>query len=549
MRHPNEYGEDVLSGRIDAGEYVRLSIARHFEDLKRHWEYYFDEEAGMRPIKFFNVLRLYEGDRARHRFIPEEWQAWCLYVIFGWKRKETGKRRFKYAYIEVPRKNGKTTFMGGISLYHIMKDDENSPNVYFVATKYDQAQECLNDAIGLAGITPELVSRLELRKQSILYPTNNGYVGALGYNPQKMDGLNPSLVIMDEFHAHPDDGMFVKMKTAFGARSQGLVLIITTAGFNRSGVCYNYRNRCIEVLRGIKKQDNLFSIIYTLDEEDDWKSEDSWKKANPSWNILDEYEFKSEAKEAISFAHAETGFKNLRLNIWTDAEHTWMKDDDWMVCAGPVRDEDLKGVKCYAGSDFAETRDLNALVLNFPLPDGTRHIKSFFWIPEKKVREKEDHVDYWAWKSEGHINVIPGDAIDHRELALQVLEVLRRYNVQGMTYDKYGIGEAVIQTMIDEGYPVGKLHPIAQKTTQMQGPIRRIEEEVSLKKINHEGHPVLRWNVQNAVLFMDSYGGVKFNKSKAIDKIDGVVALAMAFAEEMDSNANGPINYGEVRVV
>lgn len=551
MIHPKEYSEGILSGKIKSCEFVRLSVARHFEDLKKKdWGYYFDEDAGLRPIRFFNVLRLYEGDRAGNRFVPEAWQAWVLYVVFGWKRKADDKRRFKYTYIEVPRKNGKTTFMAGVSLYHLMKDDENSPHIYFTATKYNQALECLKDARGIAGMTPELRNRLEIFKTSINYPERDGSMEAVGYSPEKMDGLNPSLVVMDEFHAHPDDGMFTKMKTAFGTRSQGLVLIITTAGSNKNGVCYSYRRRCVDVLRGVAKQDNLFSIIYTIDEEDNWKVKDSWRKANPSWNILNKIEFESEAEEAINFAHAETGFKNLRLNIWTDAEHTWIKDDEWMTCAGPIKSaKDLHGIPCFAGSDFAESKDLCALELNFPLSDGTRHIKSFFWIPEKKVREKEDHVDYWVWAKDKFISIIPGDAIDHADLARDVLRVLGEFNVVGMTYDKYGIGEAVIQTMINEGFPMAKLHPMQQKTTQFQGPIRKLEEEILLKKINHEGHPVLRWNIQNVVLFMDSYGGVKFNKSRVTEKIDGAVALAMAFAEETANKVDDPYKDGGIKFV
>jgi phage terminase large subunit-like protein len=547
MIDPTQYADDILNGKLEVPEYVRLAVARHEADLKKDWQYYFDEQAGLRPIRFFHMLKLYEGERAGRSFVPEAWQAWCLYMIFGWKRKEDDLRRFKYVYIEVPRKNGKTTFMGGIALYHLMKDNENTPHIYFAATKYTQALECLKDARGIANMTPELRNRLQIYKTSIEYPGRNGSMEAVGYNPEKMDGLNPSLVVLDEFHAHPDDEMFNKMKTAFGARQQGLVLIITTAGTNRNSACYNYRRRCVEVLRGISKQDNLFSVIYTPDEEDDWKCPEVWQKVNPSWNMLNHIEFKDEAQEAIDFAHAETGFKNLRLNVWTDSVDMWLKDDDWMRCAGEVKDEELRKIPCYVGADFAETKDLCAMVINFPLKDGTRHVKSWFWIPEKKVREKEDHVDYWVWKKEGFINVIGGDAINHQELATDVLKILSRYNVMGMSYDKWGIGEAVIQAMIDMGYPTSKLHPIKQTTGELQRSIRKMEEEILLQKINHEGHPILRWNVQNTVLYHDTFGGVKFNKSKAVEKIDGSVAMAMSFAEEI--NNDGPIQIKGVRYV
>jgi len=546
MINPEQYGKDILSGKISACNYVRLSVARHFEDLKKDSDYYFDREAGIRPIKFFHILRHWRGEFYNKPFVPEPWQAWVLYVFYGWKRKADDKRRFKFLYIEIPRKNGKTTFLAACTLYHVLKDDENAPEVYYAATKEVQARLCLDEARQIAKQTPQISKRLKVLKYSIEYPEKNGMMRALGSDSDKQDGLNPSMAVGDEIHAWKDFGMFDKLNTAFGMRAQPTFMMITTAGSNKNYPCYDYRAKCIDVLMGIKKQDNLLPMIYTIDEEDDWRSEESWIKANPSWPILNQIEFRDDADEAINFASRETTFKTLKLNVWTDSESVWIKDDDWMKCAFP-RDfklaAELRPHVCFAGADFAESRDLCALVIQWPNIDGRRYVKSWFWIPEKKVREKEDRVDYWVWKKQGHVNVIPGDAIDHAMLAREVLEILVKYNVQGLTYDKYGIGEAVIQTMQNMGYPAGKLHPMKQQTTQYQGPIRKIEEEVMLEKINHEGHPVLQWNIRNVVLFKDSYGGVKFNKSKVIEKIDGAVALAMAYAEEMGSE---PMDSGQV---
>ena len=535
---PIQYGHDILSGKIPACDYVRLSIKRHFDDLEKDWDYYFDEEAGIRPIRFFHVLRHWRGVFWNKRFIPEPWQAWVLYVFYGWKRKD-GKRRFKYLYVEVPRKNGKTTFLAACTLYHMLKDDENAPEVFYAATKEKQARLCLDEARGISDQTPEVSKRLIVRKYSIEYPKKKGMMQALGSDSDKQDGLNPSMAVIDEVHAHKDFGMFDKLNTAFGMRAQPTLMMITTAGSNRNYPCYDYRKGCIEVLQGVKVQENLMSMIYTIDEGDDWKDENIWVKANPSWYIMNNEDFRDDASASIQFAHQETSFKNLRLNIWTDATSVWIKDDEWMKCAGEAKEP--TGV-CYAGADFAESKDLCSLVIQWP--GEPRHVKSWFWIPEKKVREKEDRVDYWVWKKQGFIRVIPGDAIDHTELAKEVLDILVKHNVLGLTYDKYGIGEAVIQCMITDGYPLNKLHPMKQQTTQYQGPIRKLEEEISLQKINHEGHPVLRWNISNVVLFMDSFGGVKFNKSKVTEKIDGAVATAMAIAEEI--NSDPPIT-GNVR--
>lgn len=533
---PEQYGKDIISGKIDVCEYVRLSVRRHFDDLQKQrtdeFPYYFDEKTGLRPVKFFHILRHWRGIFYDKPFVPEPWQAWTLYVFYGWKRLD-GNRRFKYLYIEVPRKNGKTTFLAACTLYHILKDNENAPEVYFAATKEQQARLCLDEARQIAKQTPEVNKRVVVRKYSIEYPAKNGMMRSLGSDSDKQDGLNPSMAVIDEVHAHKHFGMFDKLDTAFGMRQQPTLMMITTAGSNRSYPCYDYRKGCIEVLRGIKKQENLMSMIFTIDEDDDWKDNKVWVKANPSWPILNQAEFREDAESAMQFAHRETNFKNLKLNVWTDAASVWIKDDDWMKCAGEKKEPTGP---CYAGADFAESKDLCALVIQWP--GEIRHVKAWFWIPEKKVREKEDRVDYWVWKKQGVIDVIPGDAIDHNYLAAEVLKILDRYHVQGLTYDKYGIGEAVIQTMIDLGFPVTMLHPMKQQTTQYEAPISKMEQEILLQRVNHEGNPVLRWNMQNVVIFVDSYGGRKFNKSKVSEKIDGAVALAMSYAEEMQGPEN-----------
>jgi len=374
---------------------------------------------------------------------------------------------------------------------------------------------------------------LVIRKYSIEYPQRNGMMRSLGSDSDKQDGLNPSMAVIDEVHAHKEFGMFEKLDTAFGMRAQPTLMMITTAGANRSYPCYDYRGMCIEVLKGNKQRDNLMSMIYTIDEEDDWKNEASWIKANPSWPILNQIEFRDDAAAAIDFAHHERNFKNLKLNIWTDVNEVWMTNEEWNGCAIPsMTDAELAGLPCFAGADFAEIKDLCSLVLNFQVNDLT-YCKPYFWVPEKKVREKEDIVDYDIWRKQEHIRVIQGDAINHNELAREVLEIIHKYNIRGLTYDKYGIGEAVIQSMIDDGYPTDKLHPIKQNTTFFQGPIVTLEERIGIGVFRHDGNPVMEWNIRNTEVFYDSYGGKKFIKSKAVNKIDGSVALAMSIAEEL----------------
>lgn len=539
-----QYGHDVLSGKIPACEYVKLSVKRHFDDLKKtDWGYYFDVEAGLRPVHFFSILRHYRGRFYNKPFVPEPWQAWILYVFFGWKR-ENGLRRFKYSYIEVPRKNGKTTFIAGKALYHFMLDGEYAPGIYFAATKEKQARIALDEARFIGMQTPEVKSRLNILKYSIEYDKMRGKMESLGSDSKKQDGLNVSHGVLDEVHEHKTFEMFEVLKTACGMREQPIIDLITTAGFDKSYPCYTYRKHCIDVLSGIKEQNNLFSIIYTLDADDDWKDPANWSKANPSWNILNQDEFREEAEAAMINPSEEIGFKTKRLNIWTDAPDVWITDEDWMKnVAEPVSYEVLKDIPCFVGMDFASSKDLNAMVMQWPDVNGRRYVKCWFWIPETKVYQKEDIVDYRIWKEEGYISVIEGNAVDHEQLAADMIDILGKYTVEMAGYDVYGIGGAVAQMIINSGFPMDKIQQFKQTTLYLSPAVKKLEEEALLGKLNHEGNPILRWNASNVVIYQDSSGAIKFNKVKSIDKIDGMVALAMAIGVEMNNEKEKPIDY------
>jgi phage terminase large subunit-like protein len=528
--NPKQYGLDVINGKIKVCDLAKLSVQRHFDDLEKDWEYYFDEKEGGKPVRFFETLQHFKGEWAGSNFIPSPWQAWVLYVVFGWKRK-SGGRRFRYMYIEVPRKNGKTTFVAAISLFHLLLDNENAPEIYTAATTRDQAAICLDTARGIANHTSYLKNYLTVRQYDILRVKTEGKMKALAANKDKLDGLNPSMAIFDEVHEYKDWKLVDVITSATGSRSNYIIAMITTAGFNRNYPAYDYRKHCIDVLKGINDQDNLYSIIYTLDEGDDWKDPEVWKKCNPNLGDSISYDYMAErANEAILRKEEETNFKTKHLNIWTDASEVWVKDDDWMMARH--EEVDLEGAECWGGLDIAASVDINALVLMFK-KEGVYHIKPYFWIPERKVREKEDRVNYWKWKEEGLINIMPGDALDDEYMARDLLDIFAKYRIRGIAFDRYYAG-GVISRLEKGGFPIGKMHAYGQGYLSMSGPIRELERRIYLRSINHMGNPVLRWMCSNISISMDAAGNVKFDKSKSTDKIDGMVALAMAVAMEMN---------------
>lgn len=545
MNLATEYIDGVLDGSIDVCEYVKGAMKRHVSDLGRvgdsDFPYTFDEVKAQRPIDFFSVCKHYKGRFKGQNFVPLPWQSAILWITFGWV-DEDGFRRFKYQYVEVPRKNGKSTFVAVEDLLLLVADGENAPEIYFTATTQAQASIVFKEAREIAKETPELTSRLDIQNYLIKNPANNGFMKALGGDSKTQDGLNPSGASLDEYHEHKTDDMFNVIDSAFGMRWQPLMSVITTAGFNKNYPCYQYRDHCIKVIQGTLRQDDLFAVIYTIDEGDDWKDESSHIKANPSWEVMNKKDFRKMAEQARVNPAKEVPFLTKKLNVWTNAESIWVSDEDWMACAGPIMSYDsLKDVPCYAGLDLAKSKDLNALVLNFPIK-GKRHTKYWFWIPEKKVREKEDIVDYFVWRKQGYINICGGDVINQDELATDVYKILSKYNVKGMAYDRWG-SDGFIQALIKKGIPIDRLHPFKQTTLDMTKPVNELIYAVSMKTLNHEGNPVMRWMASNGVLDIRSDGSLKFDKEKAIDKIDGLVALCMAIGEEMEIQKDGPISY------
>ena len=279
------YAEQVLSGKILTCEFVQLAVKRYFSDfevaLEKGW--YFDRKAAARAIKFIESLKHTKGEWAGRKFVLEPWQQFVVWNIFGWKLAD-GTRRFRYVYIEIARKNGKTALSAGIGLYMLFADGESRPEVYSAATVKDQAKICFADAVEIVKAT-DLKNYITPYRNSIVYELKGGQFKPLSSDYGTHDGLNPSCGIIDEFHAHKDSGMFDVIKSAFGARRQPLMFIITTAGFNKAGACYAYRDNVIKVLRGVNQDDTLFGMIYTLDSDEEWDNPKMWIKSNPNLGV------------------------------------------------------------------------------------------------------------------------------------------------------------------------------------------------------------------------------------------------------------------------
>lgn len=545
-KYPAElYAEQVRSGEILVCEYVRLAVERYYADLDRALDMgrYFDKKAAMRAIRFIEKLKHTKGEWAGQRFRLEPWQQFVLWNIFGWKNAD-GTRRFRYAYIEIARKNGKTALSAGVGLYMLFADGESRPEVYSAATVKDQAKICFSDAVEIVKAT-DLKNYLTPYRNSIVYELKGGMMKPLSSDYGTHDGLNPSCGIIDEFHAHKDSGMFDVIKSAFGARRQPLMFIITTAGFDKSGVCYAYRENVIKVLRGVNEDDSLFGIIYTLDDKSEWDDPKMWIKANPNLGVsLSADYLADQVKDAKNRPEAVRNVMTKNVDLWVDAERTWILDDVWQKCIGTTATVDLKGCACWGGLDLSNVSDITAYVLLFHENDRFQ-LLPYFWIPEEKMLEKirKENINYDKWVATGYVTVTPGNVIDYDFVKAHILRIVADYDLRTSAYDRWNSSQTIIDLQ-NEGM---ECNPFGQGYGSMSAPTKEFEKLVLTGKIEHFGNPVLRWMLASTLVKTDPAGNIKPDKEKSTQKIDGIVASIMALGEWMTAQANDESNPYENR--
>lgn len=545
-KYPAElYAEQVRSGEILVCEYVRLAVERYYADLDRALDMgrYFDKKAAMRAIHFIEKLKHTKGEWAGQRFRLEPWQQFVLWNIFGWKNAD-GTRRFRYAYIEIARKNGKTALSAGIGLYMLFADGESRPEVYSAATVKDQAKICFSDAVEIVKAT-DLKNYLTPYRNSIVYDLKGGMMKPLSSDYGTHDGLNPSCGIIDEFHAHKDSGMFDVIKSAFGARRQPLMFIITTAGFDKSGVCYAYRENVIKVLRGVNEDDSLFGIIYTLDDKSEWDDPKMWIKANPNLGVsLSADYLADQVKDAKNRPEAVRNVMTKNVDLWVDAERTWILDDAWQKCIGTTDPADLKGCACWGGLDLSNVSDITAYVLLFHENDRFQ-LLPHFWIPEEKMLEKirKENINYDKWVAEGYVTVTPGNVIDYDFVKADILRIVADYDLRTSAYDRWNSSQTIIDLQ-NEGM---ECNPFGQGYGSMSAPTKEFEKLVLTGKIEHFGNPVLRWMLASTLVKTDPAGNIKPDKEKSTQKIDGIVASIMALGEWMTAQTDDESNPYENR--
>lgn len=551
-------------------KWVRLAGQRHLDDLKRaktkSWGYYFDPWHANDVCDFAEKLPHVEGVWDSPTIVLEPFQIFILAMVFGWRRHETGGRRFTSVYEEMARKNAKSTKTAIVSLYCLCCEDEEGPQVLTAATTFDQAKKVFNPAKRMVEKKPELAEAFALIpwSKSIECKMNGGYLQPMHAKAKSQDGHNPHVVTMDELHAHSDRALFDVMNSAFGARSNPLMWVITTAGSNLHGVCYEQRTLAAKVLERSVVAEHIFAIIFTLDRADDYGDDrkvgddpydsSKWIKANPlmeaSKPLRDEVA--KRAIEAQASPAAEGEFKTKHLNIWIGAASAWLNVTQWQACGDrSLTLDDFAGLDCYIGADLSNVDDLSAIVLEAENPDGQLLVKSWFFVPEKRLESQDTSLKqitdlYKQWVAEGALTATPGDFIDHRVIDALIRELKAALPVHKATFDQWNSGltmAAALNEDLSDGSEAFAVH-LAKNAKNATDPAKAIEARVKAgpMRLRHDDNPVLTWMIGNAVVDRRIDGSLLPKKAttNSPNKIDGVDAMINATAPMILPVEEGP---------
>lgn len=492
---------------------------------------HYDKALADFAVAFIEQLCHTKGTWAGKRFELLDWQEQIIRDVFG-TIKKNGYRQFNTAYIEIPKKNGKSELAAAVALLLLCGDGEQRAEIYGCAADRNQAKIVFDVAVDMVRFCPALEKRckiLESQKKITFVPTNSSYQ-VLSADVANKHGFNTHGVIFDELHTQPNRKLYDVMVQGSGdARMQPLYFLITTAGNNTESICYEVHKKAEDIIEGRKVDPTFYPVIYGAGMDEDWTDPKVWKKANPSLNeTIGIDKVKTACDSARQNPGEENAFRQLRLNQWVKQSIRWMPMDKWDACAFPVDPEELEGRVCYGGLDLSSTTDLTAFVLVFPPEDesGLYYVLPYFWLPEETLdlRVRRDHVPYDTWEKQGFIQTTEGNVVHYGYIEKFIEGLGERYNIRSINFDRWGAVQ-MVQNLEGMGFTVV---PMGQGFASMSPPTKELMKLVLEKRIAHGGHPVLRWNMDNIYIRQDPAGNIKADKSKSTEKIDGAIAMIMA---------------------
>lgn len=492
---------------------------------------HYDEDRADYAVSFIECLSHTKGTWAGKPFTLLDWQEQIVRDLFG-IIKPNGYRQFNTAYVEIPKKNGKSELAAAIALLLCCGDGEQRAEIYGCAADRGQATIVFDVAADMVRMCPALNRRCKIlasQKRIIYLPTNSFYQ-VLSAEAYSKHGFNIHGVVFDELHTQPNRKLFDVMTKGSGdARMQPLYFLITTAGTDTNSICYETHQKAVDILEGRKIDTTFYPVIYGAGADEDWTDPKVWKNSNPSLGEtigIDKVEAACES--AKQNPAEENSFRQLRLNQWVKQTVRWMPMEKWDACSFPVSERELEGRVCYGGLDLSSTTDLTSFVLVFPPEDeeGKYEILPFYWVPEETLdlRVRRDHVPYDVWERQGFIKTTEGNVVHYGFIEKFIEELGSRFNIREIAFDRWGATQ-MVQNLEDMGFTVV---PFGQGFGSMSSPTKELFKLTLERRLAHGGHPVLRWNIDNVTIRTDPAGNIKMDKAKSTEKIDGAIATVMA---------------------
>lgn len=516
-----QYAQDVVDGKITACNYIQQACKRYLEWFNK---YEFRTDKVEKVVNFISHLKHFVGKHNGKPFILLPFQEWIIYNIFGFYYPNTNKRVINYVYLELARKQGKTAFAAAISLYMLCADGENGSEVEMVANSAKQAKICFDMSSNFLSSIDKKGKYFTRYRDKIKFDKNKSFLQILSSDASGNDGYNSYCFVLDECHEQKDSRLWDVMCSSQGMRENSLAIIITTAGFNKFGFCYNYRNTCVEILSGVKSDDSQFAAIYTLDDGDDWSNPNNFIKANPSLGVTVQADYlQQQVSKAKNNTSLEVGVRTKNLNEWVSTSDIWISNDLLLKSTQSFNLDDFKERTAYIGVDLASVSDLTAIAVMIPI-DGKYYFKTHYYLPQTALQDNSNAELYKKWKRKGYLTITAGNVTDYDYLLADIIKVSNTLFIDKIAYDQYNATQWAINATT-EGLP---LEPFSQALWSFNRPTKELERLIKSDRVVFDDNEITRWCFSNVTLKYDHNENAKPVKTESQQKIDGVIAIIEA---------------------
>lgn len=524
----HRYISNIISGKVNHGKHIRLLCEKLSKEIiDDDCQFYFDENEANRYIKFVESLVLTEGKWANKPFSLEDWQAFIVSTIFGWKSKETGLRRFDEVTIHIPKKNGKTFLGAALAVaYAKLEKNDYAGQIYMAATVREQANICFKAVKRFITMTPHLNKYFRVMQYAVISNDTQTNIKALPGDAASVEGFGSSLVIFDEYHLQKDDELKNNLITGQAARENSLFVSISTSGTDKNGPYYKHINNCKNILNGISESESHLCVLYEADTEN-WEDPNIWKQANPNYGIsVLEEKLAKEFNDAKNDPSKIPPFITKHLNIWADSDKTWIEYSAWKKLGAKLDLDDFEDCDAWLGLDLAITGDFSALCV-LVNKDGKYYLFYKYWIPDVHAtrRSKADRLNFTQWQRDGYITITDGNVTDMNVIKFDIVNICNKLNVVSLAYDEAYAESLMTDLREDHGV---NAEPFSQGIRMTSPPAMLFQRLVLGEEIVHDNNPVTAWMLGNVSLYYDINGNFKLSKTKSKNKIDGISATVNA---------------------